>query len=97
MSSSGERKLLPLFTPRLNLEAESFVTERSNEIVIRDPEEALNVHVIINFKPARLTSPSKISPSKNLTLHFPIKIDFGEILLGEVNRAPQKYGQLLKT
>ena len=50
MSSSGERKLLPLFTPGLNLEAESFVTERSNEIVIRDPEEALNVHVIINFK-----------------------------------------------
>ena len=36
---------------------------------------------------ARFTSPSKISSSKNLTLHFPIKIDFGEILLGEVNRA----------
>ena len=28
---------------------------------------------------ARLTS-----PGKNLTLHFPIKIDFGEILLGEL-------------
>ena len=39
------------------------------------------------FIGARLTSPSKISPSKNLTLHFPIKIDFGEILLGELKRA----------
>ena len=34
--------------------------------------------------------PRFTSPSKNLTLHFPIKIDFGEILLGEVNRA-QKF------
>ena len=38
---------------------------------------------------ARLTSPTKISPSKNLTLHFPIKIDFGQILLGELKRSLQ--------
>ena len=43
------------------------------------------------FSWVRLTSPDKISPSKNLTLHFPITIDFGEILLGELNRSPKMY------